>query len=154
MKNLLKYKGYYALINCDVESGVLWGKIEGIDDLITFEGDTVQEAKEAFIDSVDDYISFCRKEGKTPEKPYSGVFNVRIDPELHKRLAEEATIQGKTLNAIVAVALRDFCDKCNDVDELKYENTKWRTSSPYNGTNNANIIPFTGQQQFKEGYAQ
>ena len=65
--NVCRYKGYFTEIQCDFESGVLWGKIEGIDDLITFEGDTLPEATAAFKESGDDYLAYCTQIGKQPE---------------------------------------------------------------------------------------
>lgn len=131
--DIIKYKGYYTHINCDIESGVLWGKIEGISDLVTFEGDTVQEAKKAFIDSVDDYLDFCLEEGKKPEKPYSGTFNIRINPETHKRLTEEAYRQGKTLNALIS----DILDR--SFDAATNNETTWEPEIQWSATATSKI---------------
>ena len=38
MNNSLKYKGFYASVFFSDEDNLLFGKIEGIDDLIMFEG--------------------------------------------------------------------------------------------------------------------
>ena len=70
-------------------------------DPITFEGETVEEWRKAFHDSVEDYLEFCAKRGEDPEKPYSGKFIVRIDPELHKTITIQARKNGKSLNAWV-----------------------------------------------------
>lgn len=59
--NRFDYKGYYTLIHFDSEDKVLYGKIEGIDDLVTFESDSAKEIKKEFHDAVDDWLEF-RKE--------------------------------------------------------------------------------------------
>lgn len=59
--NLLTYKGYYTLIHFDSEDKILYGKIEGIDDLVTFESDSAKEIEKEFHYAVDDWLKF-RKE--------------------------------------------------------------------------------------------
>lgn len=96
MKNLLEYKGYYGKVEYSVEDQILFGKIEGIVDLVTFESKNADEIEKEFRDAVDDYLDFCHQVGKEPEKTYKGTFNVRIDPELHKAIAIEAMKKGKS----------------------------------------------------------
>ncbi len=103
--NILEYKGYYARIEYSSKDAVLFGKIEGIDDLMTFEGDDVRQIVEAFHEAVDDYLLLCEEIGKSPEKPYKGTFNVRIAPELHKEISHRAFKQGVTLNRYVEISL-------------------------------------------------
>ena len=40
-----------------------------------------------------------------PEKPYSGKFNVRFQPELHQQATVAAKILGMSLNAFIARAV-------------------------------------------------
>ena len=47
-----------------VEDEVLYGKIEGISDLVNFYADTPREVEKNFHEAVDDYIDFCRETGK------------------------------------------------------------------------------------------
>lgn len=119
--NIRRYKGYFTAIQCDLESGVLWGKIEGIDDLITFEGDTIPEVTAAFEESVDDYLDYCAQIGKQPEKAYSGSFNVRVSNELHKAAAERAFVDGKTLNQVVATALEAYLKPAQAIDLAQWQ---------------------------------
>ncbi len=98
---MMEYKGYYAKVEVDEEADIFHGEVINISDVITFEGTTVDELKQAFQDSVDDYIEFCAERGEEPVKPYSGKFVVRTDPELHKSIAIEARVRGKSLNALV-----------------------------------------------------
>lgn len=55
---------------------------------------------------MDDYLEFCAEIGKKPEKEYSGLFNVRIPPELHKEISMLAQAEGVTLNKAVEQAIR------------------------------------------------
>lgn len=84
MEQIFQHKGYLGSIELSLEDEVLHGKLLYINDLVTYEGDTIPELKTAFIESVEDYISFCEKSGKSPEKPFKGSFNIRIPPELHR----------------------------------------------------------------------
>lgn len=107
MNNIIEYKGYHSKVEYSAEDNILFGKIEGINDLITFECETAAEVETAFHEAVDDYLAFCEEVGKQPDKEYKGVFQVRVDPELHKRAAIEALKRGETLNAFVAEAVQD-----------------------------------------------
>ena len=98
---MMEYKGYYAKVEFDEESNIFHGEVINISDVVTFEGTSVDELKEAFQDSIDDYLDFCAERGEDPVKPYSGRFVVRTNPELHKSIAIEAKIEGKSINALV-----------------------------------------------------
>lgn len=108
MKNILEYKGYHAKIEFDSEDLVLRGKIEGIKDLVNFESTDISNVEEEFHAAVDDYLEFCKEVGKEPDKEYRGTFNIRISPDLHKRLAIVAMQNGDTLNATVEKAIVEY----------------------------------------------
>jgi len=78
MNNGLQYKDFIGSVHFSADDGVFFGKIAGINDLITFEGTDVNEIKEAFQEAVEDYIDICKQTGKTLQKSYKGSFNVRI----------------------------------------------------------------------------
>ena len=67
MNNILEYKGYYTNIEIDFESHVLYGKIEGIRDLVNFMSETIEGIEQEFHSAVDDYLECCRAVGKLPE---------------------------------------------------------------------------------------
>ena len=108
MKNYFEYKGYIGTVSLSEEDECFFGTIQGINDLVTFEGDTVSELKQSFEEAVDDYLEFCKENDLEPEKAYKGQFNVRVNPELHKALAREAAIKGRSLNYIVEDALETY----------------------------------------------
>ena len=97
----MEYKGYFTKVEFDDEANIFHGEVINLRDVITFQGETVDELRQAFHDSVDDYLEFCAERGEEPEKPYSGRFIVRVEPELHKNIVIEARKNGKSLNAWV-----------------------------------------------------
>ena len=106
MENVLTYKGYFGLVKYNPEDELLHGRIEGIVDLVTFEGASVVELKRAFEEAVDDYLLTCEQLGKSPNKPYSGGFNVRLPVELHRQAALLSKQRGISLNQLVIDAVR------------------------------------------------
>ena len=102
----MTYKGYHGAFEYDPEADIFHGEVVNLSDVITFQGRSIDELKQALEDSVEDYLEFCAEKGKTPEKPYSGRFNVRLEPELHQRIALEAATAGKSLNGWVAEKLQ------------------------------------------------
>lgn len=103
----MKYKGYYGSVNFNDDDNVFYGKIEYIKALISYEGTDVTSLRKAFQEAVDDYLIVCEELGKKPEKSFKGVFNVRIDKQLHRELAIEAEHAGMSLNALIAQKLTD-----------------------------------------------
>ena len=108
---LMNYKGYQALIEFDGEDELFFGKLAGIRDGVSFHGDSVAELKAAFHEAVDDYIAYCAKLGKSPDKPYSGKVMFRIAPDLHAKAARAAEIAGKSLNQWAEEKLRAAVEK-------------------------------------------
>lgn len=106
--DMMKYKGYRAVISYDEEDRIFIGEVFGISDSLNFHGSSIDELEEAFHDSVENYLEICEKTGKTPQKEYSGTFNIRTTPVLHEKAAEYAARNGITLNQAVSRALESF----------------------------------------------
>jgi predicted HicB family RNase H-like nuclease len=106
----MTYKGYEARVELDEEAGVFHGEVINTRDVITFQGSSVEELKQAFQNSVDDYLDFCASRREDPEKPFSGKFLVRVPPEVHRQIMIEARRQGKSLNAYVLEKLQPKAD--------------------------------------------
>lgn len=109
--NILRYKDYYGKVEYNSEDDVLYGKVEGIADLIVYEGYSIDEIKLSFQNAVDDYLKFCKEIGKNPDKSYKGSFNVRIPPEIHKKAYIMALEQGISLNQFVTNAITSAINK-------------------------------------------
>ena len=107
MNDILEYKGYYADIHFSANDEVFFGKLIGISDLVSFEGNSVNELKEAFIEAVEDYLETCQEIGKEPDKTYKGTFNVRVPTEIHRQAALIAALKKISLNDFVKSALEE-----------------------------------------------
>ena len=105
MKDVLNYKGFIGSVHFSADDNVFFGKLEGINDLVTFEGETVKELTDAFHYVVDEHIKDCEKENIAAEKSYKGSFNVRLTPDLHRRIAISAKMRGESINKFVLEAL-------------------------------------------------
>ena len=116
--NVLEYKGYHTKVEFDSEDLVLRGKIEGINDLVDFECEDLKGVEKEFHEAVDDYLVFCKEVGKEPDKEYKGTFNVRISPELHKRLVNVAMKNGDTLNASVEKAIQEYVSEDHKTETI------------------------------------
>ena len=103
----MKYKGYTGKVEYDAEAELFHGEVIDTRDVITFQGTHVKELKQAFKESVDDYLDFCKSRGEKPEKPFSGKFMVRISPELHHAVYLKAMENGQSINTVVEQALAE-----------------------------------------------
>ena len=98
MKNVMSYKNYAGTVEYSEDDDILFGRIVGIDDVISYEGESVATLRQSFHDAVDGYLAHCQSIGKEPNRPYSGKFVLRLPPNLHARLAAQAQAVGKSLN--------------------------------------------------------
>ena len=116
MKNILKYKGYTGSVVFDAEDKIFHGRVLGLSSaLIGFEGTTVIEMEKDFQHAVDDYLNMCAEQGKEPEKPFKGSFNIRLNPTLHGRLVINAANKGMTLNAYVKTLLEKVTSETQQI---------------------------------------
>ena len=92
--NTLKYKDFIGSVAFSEADGGFFGKIEGIDGLVNFEGESVAELTNAFHEAVDDYLAY-----------YSGSLNVRLTPDIHTRVAYLAKQAGVSINSFIRTAV-------------------------------------------------
>ena len=111
MNTMLEYKGYLGSVEYSAEDKVLHGRLEFIRDLVNYEGDDVEGITSAFQESVDDYLEFCNAEGRKPDVPLKGSFNVRPGRDLHRRAMLFSKQKGMNLNTVVSNALRLYLDR-------------------------------------------
>jgi predicted HicB family RNase H-like nuclease len=100
--SILTYKGYQGRFEYDADADIFHGDVLHITDVVTFQGRSIDDLKTALADSIEDYFDLCREVGKSPQKPYSGRFNVRLTPELHQKAAHTAALEGVSLNNWIA----------------------------------------------------
>jgi predicted HicB family RNase H-like nuclease len=122
--NLLSYKGFYGSVNFSAADEVFYGKVEGVHDLVSFEGATVKELKQDFQKAVEDYILFCKEKGNPVQKSLMGSFNIRIKPDIHQRAAIVALQKNISLNHLVQQAIER---ELSLVEEIKESDTSPRS---------------------------
>jgi predicted HicB family RNase H-like nuclease len=101
----MSHDGYLATVELDESAGILHGRVINVQPVLTFEGTSVRELKQAFADTIVDYVDWCRERGVEPARPYSGTLSLRLNPDLHRRIAEAAAREGESINAFVAEVL-------------------------------------------------
>ncbi len=103
---MMEYKGYVSCVEFDSDAEIFHGEVINTRDVLTFQGTTVDELKQALADTVEDYLEFCLERGEEPDKRFSGKFVVRVDPAIHRDLYVEARARGISLNALATERLR------------------------------------------------
>lgn len=106
MKDALKYKRFIGSVHFAPEDRIFYGKVEGVNDLITFEGSTVDELENGFKYMVDEHIKDCDKNNTPVEKSYKGNLYIRLSPEVHKKAAYNASLKGISLNQYINDAIK------------------------------------------------
>ena len=101
----MKYKGYEAVIEYDEVDRLFFGRVINTRDVISFDGETVDELQQSFEAAIDEYLEDCKQEGKEPDKAYSGQFNLRISSELHRQISIKAKKKNLSLNSFIEQAL-------------------------------------------------
>lgn len=103
--NFDAYKGYTIDFEVCLESDLLHGRIGNIKDVVTFHGKTPKELYESFKEAVDDYLETCLENGEEPDKPFSGFFNIRTSPDVHRKCVLAAKSKGESLNSWASLVL-------------------------------------------------
>jgi predicted HicB family RNase H-like nuclease len=98
MSNSMVYKGYTASMVFDTEDKIIVGRVLGIDDIISFHGESIAEFEANFHAAIEDYLSACSQLSSPPEKPASGKVMLRIAPEIHAAALKAAARSGASLN--------------------------------------------------------
>ena len=111
MTTMLEYRGYLGSVEYSDEDEVFHGRLEFIRDLVTYEGTDARGLKQAFRSAVDDYLTLCADQGRAPDTPLKGSFNVRPGRELHRRAMLFARSRGLNLNTVVSDALRTYLEQ-------------------------------------------
>lgn len=106
MKNIMKYKGYWAKIMYSDEDECFYGEIEGLKNTsISFEGSTVKELKKDFKDAIDKHLQYCKEHNEEPEKQCKGSLNVRLGVELHNKAKMKSIEKNISINELIKEAV-------------------------------------------------
>ena len=115
MNNTMEYRGYVGSVEFSEADQLLFGKVQGIRSLISYEGTTVSELIAGFHGAVDDYLALCNAEGTAPEKAFKGSFNIRFkNTDLHKRAAIYAYNHNVSLNSVVEESVAEYLSTRQD----------------------------------------
>ncbi|GAB1658947.1 hypothetical protein Mh1955_20830 [Mannheimia haemolytica] len=98
MRNIMDINGYKAVIAYDPETELFRGEFIGLNGGADFYADNVIQLKKEGELSLNIFLELCREKGIEPFKQYSGKFNVRLSPELHKAVVIAATAENLSLN--------------------------------------------------------
>ena len=107
---MLSYQGYSGSVKFDADEEIFHGEVSGLRDVVTFQGRSAREIKQAFRDSIDDYLEFCQATGRSPDKPFSGRLVVRMPPDLHRALHNLAAAEQVSLNRVIVKVLESNLD--------------------------------------------
>lgn len=99
---MMEHGGYRAAVRYDDDAGIFHGEVIDTRDVITFQGASVAELRQAFKDSVDEYLKVCAERGRNPDKPFSGKVALRLTPDVHRAATAAAQAEAKSLNAWLA----------------------------------------------------
>lgn len=106
MRNIMKYKGYWANVQYSDEDECFCGEIQGLkNDSISFEGNTVKELKRDFKDAIDHYLEVCEETKTAPEKQCKGSLNVRLGVELHSKAKMKSIEKNISINELIKNAV-------------------------------------------------
>lgn len=119
MSDDLEYKGYRGSVEYSGEDRVFFGKVLFVDSLLMYHGNSVDEIEQAFKKTVDHYLALCKKTGRSPNKPYSGSFNVRIGSDLHRKAVQAAYHRNINLNEYVTLAIQSFVNQ-SEVSKVEH----------------------------------
>ena len=110
---MMEYKGYMAKVEFDDSVDRLHGQVvnSGPYPIATFEASDVPTLRREFERSIDEYLTSCAEDGVEPRRPYSGVLNLRLGPELHRRAVRAASAVGVSLNAWIKQAVEHKAGK-------------------------------------------
>lgn len=149
MSRMMEYNGYHAVIEFNGEDRLFIGTVFGINDSLYFHGESIKELENNFHQCIDNYLAICEEFNKTPDKEFKGSFNVRISPELHKKLAFRAADSGKKLNQCIVEAVENYLEEREKdiVICIPYPEKIYSINNVYNDKSYNNVIPLIKERR-------
>ena len=95
----------------DAEDKIIVGRVQDIDDIIAFHGESVSEFESNFQAAIESYLAASKELGSGLEKPASGKVMLRIAPAIHAAAIKAAARSGTSLNKWAEGALRKAARK-------------------------------------------
>ena len=106
------------LIHYKYEMDIFWSEedeayVVNVPELVgcITHGETIEEAVEMAKEAIEGYLETLKKMGKPipvplAEKKFSGKIPLRIDPILHRSIAQQATMERKSVNSFIEEKLK------------------------------------------------
>jgi len=107
----MKYKGYHGEVFYDEDLKLFSGRVANAKAVGTFYGNKVEDLENAFRETVDCYLEFCKEKEVEPEKPFSGKFNLRLNPDMHRYLYFSAKSRNKSINSLIVDFISEHIGK-------------------------------------------
>lgn len=98
MNNIMTINNHKAIIQYDNELNLFRGEFIGLNGGADFYSDTIDGLRQEAQISLQTFLDVCKEKGIEPYQSYSGKFLIRLPKELHQKIAEVATSQGKSIN--------------------------------------------------------
>lgn len=109
----LKYKGYTGSIEYSAEDECLYGKVLGLKNtLISYEGNSVEEIKTDFEESIDYYLESCSERGISPELPYNGRIVIKLPADLYESIKNYAVRKNISIDDVILQSVKDSILPC------------------------------------------
>jgi predicted HicB family RNase H-like nuclease len=99
---LITYKGCGGWFERDADEDAFHGDVLCLGDVMTFQGRSTDELKQALADSIEDCFEACAQFGKEPDKLLGGSLSPRLNPRVVGRIAAGAVQRGVTLDGLAA----------------------------------------------------
>ena len=104
---MITHRGFTGVFEFEPEDSIFSGQVIDLADLIYFEGASVEELETSMARAVDQYLAVCEKRGDEPARPYTGQVRIRLESDLHRKLAAAAASSGTSLNSYIAATLKE-----------------------------------------------
>ncbi len=115
----LTYKGYTAAVEYNSNDALFVGRVLRINDIIDFEGKTIDEAETDFHNAIKSYLNACKLTGTKPDKPRKEKMFIDFPPELSAKIEFLAEANNKSEDTIVVQMMSTlFKDKENRIEEM------------------------------------
>jgi predicted HicB family RNase H-like nuclease len=104
---MMEYKGYTGIVEFDSDVKTFTGYVADLRDEIYFEGDSVEGLEASMRRAIDHYLEVCEQRGEQPDRPFTGNVRLRLDPSLHRQIANSAAIRHQSMNEWLAEAAEE-----------------------------------------------
>jgi predicted HicB family RNase H-like nuclease len=118
--NVMRHGAYEAATTFDAAAGLFNGEVINLRDVVTFQGTSIDELRQAFAASIANYLALCAARGEPSESPFSRTVTGEWDSDDHHavetaqaaRLLAQASLGGLRFDAYFAPADAAWARPC------------------------------------------